>query len=64
VVTALLCLNGFSVVHVSDPVLVAAITAVPALFLVLKFLFPAAPTRPHFVNVERDPKTGKYRIVC
>lgn len=63
-VTVLLFLNGFSVVHVSDPVLVAAIIAIPALFVVFKFLFPAPPIRPHFVNIERDPKTDKYRIVC
>jgi hypothetical protein len=63
-VMVLLYLNGFSVVHLSDPVLIAAITAIPALFVVFKFLASAAPTRPHFVNVERDPKTDKYRVVC
>jgi hypothetical protein len=63
IVTVLLYLSGFSVVHVSDPVLIAAIAVIPALFLVFRFLFPSAPTGPHFANLERDPKTGKYRML-
>jgi hypothetical protein len=63
IVTVLLYLNGFSVVHVSGPVLVAAIAVIPALFLVFSFLFPSADTRPHVANLERDPKTGKYRML-
>lgn len=50
IVTVLLYLNGFSVAHVSDPVLIAAITTIPvnilaALFVVFRYLFPSAPTR-------------------
>jgi len=62
-VAVLMYLNGRSIVHVSDPVLIAAITVVPVLFVVFKFLLPAPPTGPHFVNIERDPKTGKGYVV-
>ena len=63
VVTVLLFLRSFSVAHVSDSVLIVAITTIPALFLLVRFLFPRSPTRPHFANCVIDPKTGKYRIL-
>ena len=62
-VTVLLFLSGISVVHISDPVLIAAIATMPALFVVFGFLFRRATTRPHFANFERDPTTGKYRML-
>jgi hypothetical protein len=63
VVTLLLFLNGLSVAHVSDSVLIAAIAAIPALFAISRFLFADAPARPHFANFEFDPKEDKYRIL-
>jgi len=63
VVTVLLFLSGVSVAHVSDSVLIAAIVTIPALFAIFRFLFPTAPTRPHFANFERAPKTGEYRML-
>lgn len=63
VVTVLLFLSGFSVVHVPDSVLIAAIAVIPALFAIFGLLLPGAPTRPHFSNFERDPQTTKYRML-
>lgn len=63
VVTVLLFLSGFSVAHVSDSVLIAAIATIPALFVIFMFFFPSAPARPHFAYVERDQATGKDRLV-
>jgi hypothetical protein len=63
VVTVLLFLSAFSVAHVSDSVLIAAITTIPALFVIFRFVLPGAPSHPHFANFERDPTTGKYRML-
>jgi hypothetical protein len=62
-VTVLLYLDGVSVVHVSGPVLIAAIATIPALFVVFTFLLPGAATRSHFTNYERDPETHRYRML-
>jgi hypothetical protein len=58
----MLYLNSFSVLHVSDPVLVAAIALIPALFIIFNFMLPAASTRSHVIY-ERDSETGKLRIL-
>lgn len=50
IVTALLFLSGLSIVHLSDSVLIAAITITTAnvlgtLFVVARYLFPGNPAR-------------------
>ncbi len=70
VVAALLFLSSLLVAHLSTAVLIAAITSVPALFLIFRFLFPDAPPRPRVIYVERvervpktNPPTYDLRIV-
>jgi hypothetical protein len=56
VVTVLLFLSAFSIAHVPESVLIAAIAVIPALFVIFGLLLPGPPTRPHFSNFERDPQ--------
>jgi hypothetical protein len=61
VVTLLVFLSGFSVTRTADSVLIAAIAAIPALFLISILALPRSQGKTHFSNIERDPESGKFR---